>query len=74
MKSVQEYIKILENIETGNQEDSGEFEGPFTVGSLIQILSKVDPNMPIQVTMNQEYQNSLDKVDISGDYVLLGDW
>jgi hypothetical protein len=73
MKSVQDYIKILENIEAGAQE-GGEFEGPFTVGKLMQILSKVDPNMPIQVTMNQEYQNELDKVSISGDYVLLGDW
>lgn len=73
MKSIQDYIKILENIEVGSQE-GGEFEGPFTAGKLIQILSKVDPNMPIQVTMNQEYQNELDKVSISGDYVLLGDW
>jgi len=74
MKSVQEYIKILENIETGEEEQQTDFEGPFTVGRLMQILSKVDPNMPIQVTMNQEYQNELDRVDISGNYVLLGDW
>jgi hypothetical protein len=74
MKSVQEYIKILENIETGEEEQQTDFKGPFTVGRLIQILSKADPNMPIQVTMNQEYQNELDKVDISGNYVLLGDW
>ena len=73
MKTMQEYIKILENINT-NDEEQGEFEGPWTVDKLMQVLSKVDPNMPIQVTMNQEYQNELDKVLITGDYVLLGDW
>jgi hypothetical protein len=73
MKTVQEYIKVLEDIETGADEQ-GEFTGPWTAGKLIQVLSKVDPNTPVQVTMNQEYQDELDKVSISGDYVLLGDW
>lgn len=73
MKSVQEYMKVLEDIESSGAEQ-GEFEGPWTVGKLMQVLSKVDPNTPIQVTMNQEYQNELDKVAIGGDYVLLGDW
>jgi hypothetical protein len=73
MKSVQDYIKVLEDIE--NQErDQSEFTGPWTAGKLIQVLSKVDPNTPVQVTMNQEYQDELDKVSIGGDYVLLGDW
>ena len=54
--------------------DQSEFTGPWTAGKLIQVLSKVDPNTPVQVTMNQEYQDELDKVSIGGDYVLLGDW
>jgi hypothetical protein len=72
MKSVQDYIKVLENIEM-TEEDKTEFFGPFTAGELIQILRKVDPNTPIQMTMNEEYQDELGRVDISGDYVTLDD-
>ena len=72
MKSVQDYIKVLENIEM-TEEAKTEFFGPFTVGELIQILRKVDPNTPIQMTMNEEYQDDLGRVSIDGDYVLLDD-
>ena len=73
MKSVQDYIKVLENIEQA-EEDKTEFFGPFTAGELIQILRKVDPNTPIQMTMNEEYQDDLGRVSIAGgDYVLLDD-
>ena len=72
MKSVQDYIQVLENIEQA-EEDKTEFFGPFTVGELIQILRKVDPNTPIQMTMNEEYQDDLGRVSIDGDYVLLDD-
>jgi hypothetical protein len=72
MKSVQDYIKVLENIEM-TEEDKTEFFGPFTAGELIQILRKVDPNTPVIMTMNEEYQDELGRVDIAGSTVLLDD-
>ena len=72
MKSVQEYIKVLENIEMA-EDAKTEFFGPFTVGELIQILRKVDPNTPVQMTMNEEYQSDIGRIDIAGDYVLIDD-
>lgn len=68
MKSVSEYIKVLENIEM-----SEAIQGPYTVRSLIQALSKFDPDMRVQMTMNQEYQDEVGSVTQEGDYVLISD-
>jgi hypothetical protein len=32
----------------------------LTVGELIEILSKMDPNMPVKMSMNQEYESFVD--------------
>jgi hypothetical protein len=68
MKSISEYMKVLENIEM-----SEPATGPFTVGSLIQALSKFDPDMTVQMTMNQEYQDKIGSVSQEDDYVLISD-
>jgi hypothetical protein len=43
MKSVQEYIKVLEDIESSATEQGGNVKGPFTAGQLAQIFSKLPP-------------------------------
>lgn len=69
MKSVQDYIKVLENIENQDSQP-GQIN---TVGDMIKILSKFDPRMPIQMTMNQEYQGEVGSVEEYGSYVLISD-
>lgn len=69
MKSVQEYIKVLEDIENQDN-DSGQIN---TVGDMIKALSKFDPNMPIQMTMNMEYQGEVGSVAQEDGYVLISD-
>jgi hypothetical protein len=32
----------------------------LTVGELIEILSKVDPNLPVKMSMNMEYESYVD--------------
>jgi hypothetical protein len=32
----------------------------LTVGELIEILSKVDPNLPVKMAMNMEYESYVD--------------
>lgn len=51
-----------------------------TVGDLIAFLSKFDRDLPVQISMNQEYQNELMQSDLVGlmtqgnyTYVLIGD-
>lgn len=68
MKSVGEYMKVLENIEM-----SEAIQGPYTVKTLIQALSKFDPDMRVQMTMNMEYQDEVGSVSQEGDYVLISD-
>jgi len=69
MKSVQDYIKVLENIE--NQDiQSGRIN---TVGDMIRALSKFDPKMPIQMGMNMEYQSEVGSVAQEDGYVLISD-
>lgn len=69
MKSVQDYIKVLENIE--NQDiQSGQIK---TVGDMIRALSKFDAKMPIQMGMNMEYQSEVGSVAQEDGYVLISD-
>jgi hypothetical protein len=69
MKTVQDYIKVLEDIENQNEGHSQ----INTVGDMIKALSKFDSNMPIQMGMNQEYQGEVGSVESWGDYVLISD-
>ena len=68
MKSVGDYMKVLENIEMSEAS-----QGPYTVRTLIQALSKFDPDMRVQMTMNMEYQDEIGSVSQEGDYVLISD-
>jgi hypothetical protein len=69
MKSVQDYIKVLENIENQDSEQAQ----INTVGDMIKVLSKFDSNMPIQMTMNMEYQGEVGFVTQEDGYVLISD-
>lgn len=69
MKSIAEYMKVLENIE--NQESQQAQIN--TVGDMITALSKFDSNMPIQMTMNMEYQSEVGFVTQEDGYVLISD-
>ncbi len=71
MKSVQEYIKVLENIENQITEDG--HAQINTVGDMIKALSKFDPNMPIQMGMNMEYQSEVGSVAQEDGYLLISD-
>lgn len=68
MKSISEYMKVLENIEMQEQISEG-----YTVGSLIQALSEFDPDMIVQMSMNEEYQDKVGSVRQEGNYVLISD-
>lgn len=70
MKSLGEYVRLLENIESSQMTEA---TGPYTVRRLIQELSKFDPDMRVQMTMNMEYQSEVESVTQEGDYVLIGD-
>jgi hypothetical protein len=70
MKSLGEYVRLLENIEAGQMNEA---VGPYTVRSLIQALSKFDPDMRVQMSMNMEYQSEVESVTQEGDYVLISD-
>lgn len=73
MKSVQEYIKILEDIETGSGAQGNTIKGPFTAGQLAEIFSKIDPSWPVEMTMNQEYQSEIGEISYGGGSVMIGD-
>ena len=70
MKSLSEYVKLLEDIESGQM---AEAVGPYTVRRLIQELSKFDPDMRVQMSMNMEYQGEVESVTQEDDYVLISD-
>lgn len=44
----------------------------LTVGRLIEMLSKIDPNMPVAIAMREEYQSTVTEnmvaVEIQDDY------
>lgn len=68
MKSVGEYMKVLENIEMSEAS-----QGPYTVRTLIQALSKFDPDMRVEISLNMEYQDEVGSVSQEGNYVLISD-
>jgi hypothetical protein len=73
MKSVQEYIKVLEDIESSATEQGGNVKGPFTAGQLAQIFSKLPPDAKVEMTMNEEYQDEVGSISWGRDYVLIDD-
>ena len=72
MKSVQEYIKILEGIEA-NSNEGGHIKGPFTAGQLVQIFAKIPPEYIVEMSMNEEYYDRVGTISWGNGSVSIDD-
>lgn len=73
MKSLGDYIKIIEDIETGADEKGGSVKGPFTAGQLAQIFAKLPPDYRVEMTMNEEYQDEVGSIYWGSGSVVIDD-